>query len=1204
MSAEATATEQHKDQGIFTLDRWLRNLGLWRGPSLLTANQDQKIAAIEAMDLSKPLSFSSADYDAEGYGLYSVKSETSYDAETGVLQDKIIFWNLNPFDPDTQQNQYVLAIEGKAETPPAPGVIPVLEPSQIWINGLRKFNGETDNAYDPQNRRLIDRVLELSQRVKEHLGNQKPVRDLARIMAGGGQRNITREIAGDFPVMEGLSESGGFDKSFVPYLLELLQGKDEKLTITARDFDHFKSMHGFSVNGLEPSRTLADSFDKTATHLSSGMRFTALNTYEQDAQSGHHVFTLSCWPENPPAGMSAPEKIDVARLEYAQDDNGHYVLESADFMDTDPAKLSPLERQISLVGFYQRCLNDMASGEYPKIHDHIYAARLNDLVTEMHAPPSLEDGGPEFLWIPLNGRNMQKQVSGGGASLGGGNLFMSRLKKDDGSWSEIGVLHGLPYEPMGLKSDFEGIQPDILPYLDKIDTIVLDHDHFDHATLEFYAAKGWMKGKKVLCDEAVEYIVRKRLDKLGVTKDLYPDFINLNEPDRGVIQKDDHTFAYPIHDADGNIRIWEQICKGGSKHTALTDQHMITGCYNGDHYNETFFLYNDAYEFTPQGQDFAAQGQLGLIGLPGVDQDNLQKTIKSEDELYITLHDPTNILSSGHTTRPDEFKDAFRTEILLAGNDLVLHVPFSTSHLEIQATREVLAESATLRNMTAVGGNMEIRSSAMNMFGANPDLDLREVEFALEEYPESLFDALEASMARLEDQGEISAKVSEVISSLNIRFVVSGLIEDGGFSAGAHDDYEEKKIRTALRLIKRDMREQLKDDGKNPDNNTDYRILGKIISHGCVQFERKCAWNDYFLYTAMTNNQPEAALSATRSSTMAKGFRDQPEKLFINVTGPIGSAEEQFATLSRYANGESLLDYDSKVRPSGYQIPHHTPTTIMITQTPSMGRSSQIAQDALIRKIVENRNDTVVVAIKGGRRIHNPKDKLDRYMAAYREQGINAQWDGANNVIRVHDAPFHIHGHGYREDVKDTMRRCRSKRDEFIHIPGLENWMEGKRVAAELGRNTLQAEPRDNVAMKPVANADTGDMDLVTTDYLTASYWLIRNRRKYGQQYGGALEMQRAIVMSGEANGRISGTQVRSEADGYFEQRTASRLNGSFERASANDDDPAARTAGIAPSRADIRAGGGRPRGIMAGKAMTYRRQAGAQGNEGAEPHV
>lgn len=1250
--------EDRQGDDVFALDKWLRNLGLWRTTSLRKQNPAQRRAQLDQMDFSQPYVLTGTDFDPDGYQLINVTSTTSYDPDTGVFEDKIVYWRNRPEENSAEQessDQYVIAIRGVRN--PAqndPHMPPEIIPDQVWFNGSQIFNGTynggNDDPHWPENRRLLARVMELSQRVKEKLNNQEPAREIARVFAGEDVgEHFTAAAFGGAPAFRGLNADGEWDRYerlIGDYFTDFLQDDEEKLRFNLPGIgrlsavDRLKSMNGYHMNSVEPVRGLQDIWDQHAADLMSGMGYLASTEYEEDPETGDHVFRILVAPEDVPADMEALEPFELAKLVFRQDDakSGVFTLEEADFMERGAGEFRSFKEGLSVIGLMQDANRYLSKRQYPPFYDIIARHRLLDKVNELHIPPSLEEEGGETVWIPLFGTNLDKQVEQYGDGLGGGNLFMQRGRRADGTIDEVAVLQGLPWEPGNADSAFDGAQPDIMAHAKALrrGVIVIDHIHFDHSTIEFYAkmrdedGKGWLQGQKILCKGIDAYIMKDRMKRLGVPKEQWPSFIEFDAEDalekyEGLYKLGKDHFAYRIKDEEGNTRFFVQISKNGTLHSALTDSSNITGCYN-DNFQTSYYIPNDTLDINQRGWKFFEGWAEPLARLKGVTLENIKKAGR------VALEEPTGVTSDGNAPRVYEFKETLRVlSGLIPDDNAIISVPFSTNHLEIQALREVWAEEETLRNSTAVGANAQTRDTAMNLYGVNPELDLRTVKISADRLPQRAYDValtavddfLEKRRGELEKQQRdgASSALLEAVLALDAPYQVFQHIKDQAelarrrghtkpailhraFFAGDEQAFTKLAkdarveadnpefsmfgaVKKALEKEKKAMAEAL-GGGHAAKADTALWMMKSLAKHGKVKFRRKCAWNEYNMYQAIMAGQDTAALHAGRSSKTAKGFRAEYGALGVISTGPIGSAEEQFASLSRFARGDSLFDYDEAVRNTGYKL-NPEKMVIWVTQTPSMGDAAALAQDKLMKDVANNRNVTVFCGFKNGIKIYNPKENRARYEEEFRKAGWDFEWDAGANQLRVHGQPFHISGHSFEGDIVRRMSDPRYKPDlvEAIHIPSWTHFQRLKEIVQKTGHKMSVDKPKDFVARRFIRDPETGEAYMKEMSHLTPRYWLVQKRAKYGQQYGWVINMIQAVGTKRTGQGRNDPLMVRRDADQYYEQNTAWQM---FNRWARPANGNTARSKMLGPSPVDIDEAGNKPKGMMAGAAVARQR--------------
>ncbi|HRQ61547.1 MAG TPA: hypothetical protein PLO23_08580, partial [Alphaproteobacteria bacterium] len=648
--------------------------------------------------------------------------------------------------------------------------------------------------------------------------------------------------------------------------------------------------------------------------------YLASTQYEYDKARARHVYRHSIAPEDPMDGSKVPEPFDVIRLEYSQAGET-FTLEDAAFMEM-PFKPKNPRDMLALVGLLQASNGDLAGRRFPDYKNHIYRHRLQDYMQEMGLPSRLSENGGDFGWIPFVGHSFRKEVDIHGDGLGGGNAFLSRGLKDDGSLSEVMAVLDVAWLIGGPDSNFSGAQANFMKHRDAIRRggIFISHDHFDHATLEFLAKQtdgnGFLKGMPVICREDVAYMIKARLTKQGVRKENYPDFITYERVDgthdpRLIKLSGEKQYAYACRDEDGKARIWAQICANGSLHSAETDMFAFTGCYGDEFYKDTYLTASDSLAIRPHGWDFKEKGQLALAEIPGVTEANLKANIKNPNELYVGLEEPTNVTSDGFAPTIDQFQDTIRKVLkALPPGQAVSHHTFSTSHLEIRAVREVCNEPEIMRNFTSLGANAELRDTCMNIHGVDPFTDLRELEIAAHLLPQEAFDtALEAvytylDKARAKDAKAKNSKGLDNDAGYRVFTEIAKIAEaekragqvkapvlyDVFFSGNEHafDDIAVSlgfprldkarsmpaAVSDALDKLRKKYREDLESIGVNPKTDVKYYMLRSLAAEGRVTFSSKGDWNDTNVANAILRGQKTVVRHAGRDSLEGKSFRN------------------------------------------------------------------------------------------------------------------------------------------------------------------------------------------------------------------------------------------------------------------------------------------------------------------------------------------
>ena len=513
---------------------------------------------------------------------------------------------------------------------------------------------------------------------------------------------------------------------------------------------------------------------------------------------------------------------------------------------------------------------------------------------------------------------------------------------------------------------------------------------------------------------------------------------------------------------------------------------------------------------------------------------------KVDRDLTVTLHDPTAVNYDGHAPTSEEVEENLQNILDIVASDKgVLMTPISTNDAEYTIGLNVAHNSG--RDLTAVGRNAELRISCKNLFGVQHDNDLREVlidPFDELKKPDPLIpqDVLDTYMSSFDESdisaGDITRARNKIIKEIRARddldeFEKEELIEncDDDAFAMARDAKLKKAQENTLSAFK----EILPPSERDHTKSTKLYMLRSLMKHDAVVFENDV--NGYLMWKAIMERKEEASIRATRTSQMAKGFRINPSRLMIFITGTQGNAEERFSTLQKFKDFFSLLDVDESVRNTGYKINAEDFVTVT-TQSAIVGNEAD--QEAMINELCRNRNVTHIGAYMNGFKVYNPKGERDRIMNAFRKQGWTPKLDPMGN-IHVSGVPIHYHGHGFREDLKKMMTQAPSETHEIHHNPSRDNYHSRYRpLVKEMGLPHSDYEPDDFNVMRLDRDAKTPQTKFKKIAQINPSYVLVRLQRKYGQYFGGWLDLRRVTLLRREGMNRTDGMMARSTKDGVY----------------------------------------------------------------------
>lgn len=1103
-----------------------------------------------ALDTKKPVLLTGAATDPQTGLIVSLASSTKFDAKGNFSDIKVKYWRQLPYGESRNQNIISIKMKpcrGKDEA----------EVGEIWVQSSCVYDSKRDDDSDPEVRKRVNRVLEGVNRLNTNLRKKGPVEDTAKIL----DQCYFDQVIGENMTIRGLKKEGGFDFSLSPYFMkQVAQGQGLKLTHL--DLNMLKTVLGFRINTLEQDKDFSEGDFVYTTDPQSGVTYEAGVDFKEH-KNGDVAMTMYIDVKNVPDDEVDAKAIpELVKMEFKKEKDGSYTLKDAAFLG-QKVDAGDTETVLRLMGIAQSSNHVFADREYPGFMDSTAEYDLLDMVSPLSTPPALEKKGGEFLYTSLHGSSFEKKIENFGDQIGIADVFLHRGLKEDGSLSSVGVAVDFPFASGGPNSNFDGAVPDYLPFWEDLKAFVITHDHFDHCDgLPYYAKAGLMKEKDVYATKEVKYFLDKKMDFLKVPRRLRPKI---------TIVEDDKPFA--VRDEEGNARLWVQGSPNATHHSARCTPYIITGCYGDKHYNGSALVYGDGNGLSEKAVEFFKRGTRDLGKQPGVTPELVDR------DLTVVLHDPTAIRYEGYAPTMDEVED-IQTEVFSWFSDMgVLLTPISTNDAEYTVGANVAHNTG--RDITAVGRNAELRTACKNLFGMLHDFDVS--GFKLDPFEEaqkkdSLIpqDVLNIYFSSLEQDIEVD-KVSVTEDHMDAAYdEVDSDPEDENYAEQVNQKafqiaYEEevaKKRRIAQQKAMKAFKETLEPSERTHEKNVRKFMLDSLFKNGAVVFNND--FNDYLMYKAIIDRKDTASIRATRTSQMAKDFRIDPGRLMIFITGTQGNAEERFSTLQKFSDFFSLLDVDESVRNTGYKI-NAKNFIAVVTQPPIPGNEN--GQENLINDLVNKRDITVVGAFMNGFKVYNPKDKLDPILKRLRRLGWNHEVDVEGN-IRVYAKPIHVHGHGFREDLLNIAKAAPAEFHECHHIPDHDSYNIFRSLMKDNGRNHSGIQPDDFQVYRINANAATNEDKYKKVAQLNPSYVLVKMARKYGQYFGGWLQLMRATLLRREGNSRSDGLMARTTSDGVYTHKTAQQA---WEEVSNPENfEAVARTRKIGPSRVDR--GQGKPR--------------------------
>ncbi|HEY8190005.1 MAG TPA: hypothetical protein VIF12_04925, partial [Micavibrio sp.] len=668
---------------------------------------------------------------------------------------------------------------------------------------------------------------------------------------------------------------------------------------------------------------------------------------------------------------------------------------------------------------------------------------------------------------------------------------MHRGTKEDGTPSSVSVAIDFPFATGGPDSSYDGAVPNYLPFLKDISHIFITHKHFDHkGGIPYYAIKGLLKGKTIVCTEQVRYKIEEDFNNFQVPRHMRPEFQVLDKDKDGAI---------PIEDIDGNTRMWVQYSPNATLHSTFTTPYIVTGCYNDDHYNGSAIVYGDSSGQTERSRNFYKDIRGSLVDQAR----NLGYTVSPEKIPFkpFVFHDTTAVRYEGRAPLQSEFIENLTKLVSLFRDRGLVIAPISTNDAEYQGIIQVAHN--TRRDMTAVGSSAEVAMRLMNIFGVRPETDISKIRidpFEEWEKPESERlipgDILEAYMGSLSYAAELCGK-----------------------------DKDECNLAEMKRIHKKEFAQRIKNlpsSQAEHTKNVETYMLRRLRKDGAVTFDDNV--NGRLMLLAILEKRQQASVYAGRRSQVALDMRSEPKTQLIVSTGTQGTAEEKASTVQKVIDRISLLDVDERVRSTGYKIDMDK-YGFIITQSAIPG--NETSQEDQVKRLAENRKVPVAVAYLNGFRIHNPGKDRDFMISQMTRFGWKHKVD-QDGSITVTDCPIHINGHGFKLDLLDVARGIPAELHIPHHIPDYDSHDIFMQLMDDNNLPRPKEKSDDFKLYEIDGHAANKDDKFKCIGHIDPSYILVSTLRRYGLPYGGTQVWEEATLLRREGNSRAEGLMARS----------------------------------------------------------------------------
>jgi mRNA degradation ribonuclease J1/J2 len=281
----------------------------------------------------------------------------------------------------------------------------------------------------------------------------------------------------------------------------------------------------------------------------------------------------------------------------------------------------------------------------------------------------------------------------------------------------------------------------------------------------------------------------------------------------------------------------------------------------------------------------------------------------------------------------------------------------------------------------------------------------------------------------------------------------------------------------------------------------------------------------------------------TRGSGIAQSWLDDDlGELLVFVTGTQGNPEEMFATLSRFAEGWSTLDANPKHRHTAYKI---DPKKFNVTIDQSAIPGNEENQRKMIDKMLRNRGvNCVIVAMEDGFRVHGlSEEKQEQFKKEFAGEGRDF-YNDKDGCLTVTGATIHPSGHGYLEDLRETITTAKADITHVTHTNKLDNIRRVQQKICEpaglrhTGRqfNTFefnQIEMGNSREDAKVTRIGQGIPSLILFEII----------REVGQFFGGALKAERFVKLDARSGSIHSGLMAGAANDQFTKAMAVGDFN-------------------------------------------------------------
>lgn len=933
---------------------------------------------------------------------------------------------------------------------------------------------------DTRNVRDINRVLEAARQIN-HAMRQGQLPEIAQIF----DKTFIHDVVGEKLPVTGLSSAGGFDFEVAP------PASREKHEITLPPW-FAQALIGRGVNTLDEHQILQNGRPLVMTEPHTGNGFVLGIQVESDRnnlriQSGINPLGHSIDHAYP----ATPELCDAswARVPGTARKERLFRLAHVEVLGTilDPTDEINFMRGLGVVHDIAR---DARDRRYPRVLDSLAEHDLLDLYHPLPKPPPLEQGG-RFYMVSLLGNGEHEIAADFGDQIGATKMLVHEGTRSDGTIDRVAVGHDLGMFLPRADSSWTGAVPDVTPWLDVCDHWFITHRHLDHAQgIPVYARKGLLKDKVFHATPDVIRQIEKSLVTADVRRENWPQFDALTKDGFFHLEK------------DGMRRISVEYAPRATPHSARTTPFRYIGRYGakilgsylnpGDmRFGRQVAEHNDD-RLLPLwiDSDFFRRGLRGLAR-----NDDMVDPKDTDRQDTLCDFDITAVRRRGWAPTEPDIQQNLQELTDLFPNKGILLAQISTNETRF----ETVWRTATLtgRHQFELGHYLEETARTLNKLGVNSHLQPTDTSGDnIQKYGDWYY---QQHLRDVQHEWR-GALLREQNTEQRTRLVHS--IDLADWMLGQHERLSDRPVH--LRYSEQKEQEH---------------ILAQKIAD-CPQ--------------GVMHDLPRhfGAIHTSRTSKTAHEIgKDPTGRRIVLLTGTQGNLAEAESQLAKIVEGRSFLDADPETR--GSALPMKADQNIIILSQIAIPGNEK-SQQAMVDRLVRDRDFTVVVAVHQGFEIYNLRpDDRKHVVDHYRKTGVTMV-DGTDGRVTILQKPLHAPGHGYEHDVRAFANLVRPDIAQPQHINDPLAVERSTHIFNELGLRSAGRMFRDFEAIEINKGDHPASASATPIGVFPASMVAFRLVRKFRRMFGGHLEARRMVRF--DQHGDESRTGLMAEGTQNIEQ--------------------------------------------------------------------